>query len=47
MAIDSLVTQLKDRYSVEERHAQHLMLIPSVLGGNTKEIPEREIYLGR
>ena len=37
--LDSLVTQLKDRYSLEERHAQQLlMLIPSVLCGSTKEI---------
>ena len=37
--LDSLVTELRERYSVEDCHAQHLLtLIPSVMSCSTREI---------
>ena len=42
--LDSLLTQLKDRHSEEERHAQQLLtLIPSVLVSTAKEVQLKDL----
>ena len=42
--LDSLLTQLKDRYSEEERHAQQLLtLVPSVLVSTAKEVQLKDL----
>ena len=39
--LDSLISQMQDRFSVEDRHARHLLyLVPSVIVKKTLELSE-------
>ena len=39
--LDSLISQMEDRFSVEDRHARHLLyLVPSIIVQNTMELSE-------
>ena len=39
--LDSLIIQMQDRFSDEDRHARHLLyLVPSIIVNNTLELSE-------
>ena len=39
--LDSLIIQMQDRFSDEDRHARHLLyLVPSIIANNTLELSE-------
>ena len=39
--LDSLIIQMQDRFSGEDRHARHLLyLVPSIIVNNSQELPE-------
>ena len=41
LLLDSLIIQMQDRFSDEDRHARHLLyLVPSIIINNTLELSE-------